>query len=351
MTKRFRLAASGAAVAMALGGCAAGGSDGGPSQAAGASTSHTSARKSPDAAITHSEAASIVRAYDKKNNVAISKALNKPYDAEAWRTVDSGPVLAADVYDTRSAALKKSKQPAPSSPAKSPQVLRAFGSSTHSSDGRQPWMVVIAHRDGSKAPDPSVASAFVYVKGAEGWRMDASMGGVTLKTLPHEVRTTPSLTAAQRQAAANAVPVVVDAVTTGSMSHVANPGPLKSFRTAIRADGSKGYLVGADCRPWGTKEGTDAATATVVGTDALRLTRVGAQTLGVLNLDCRLDTYAQDGGQVQIPRDVARVEGDDGRAKDSVVRRASLMVLMAVPDSGKPKIIGSDGTYLIPAKH
>ncbi|HWC20918.1 MAG TPA: hypothetical protein VG502_01340 [Flexivirga sp.] len=351
MTKRFRLVAVGVGAALALGGCGSSGSGGESSKGHSASASVSSTRRSPDASITHAEAASITRAYEKQNNIAISKALNKPYDAKAWQTVDSGPILAADAYDTRAASLKKSKQPTSAGPEKAPRVLSAFGSPTHSSDGREPWTLVIAHRDGSKAPDASVAGAFVYVKGPTGWRMDAQMGGVTLKTLPHEVQTTPSLTAAQRQAAANAVPVVVDAVATGTMSHVANPAPLKAFRTAVRADGSKGYLVGADCRPWGTKEGTDVATATVVGTDALRLTRVGAQTLAVLNLDCRLDTYSQDGGQVQIPRDVARVEGDDGKAKDSVVRRASLMVLMSIPDKGKPKIIGSDGTYLIPTKH
>lgn len=353
MSQRVRttfIAAVGAVVVLT--GCSSGGSDNVSAQrTSGTPSPSGTPNVSADGSITRVAAAAVVRDYNADNERAIAHALNPPYDEKAWSTVDSGPIRAADAYDTRSAALKKSKQGSSSSTAGDPQVLRAYGSATRSSDGRQPWTLVIAHRDGSKAPESSAASAFVYVKEANGWRLDAALGDVTLKTLPREVRTTPTLTAAQRQAAADAVPVVVDAVATGTMGHVANAGPLKAFRTAIRADESKNYLVGADCRPWGTKEGTDAAKATVVGTDALRLTRVGSQTLGVLSLDCRLDTYAQDGGQVQIPREAARVEGDDGKAKDSVVRRSSLMILMSIPDSGRPKIIGSDGTYLIPTKH
>lgn len=349
MSKRIRaVSVTAVGVAVALTGCSSG-SSGGP--AAGSASASATSTAAPDAAITHAAVAAIVHDYTTRNEQAIDHAMNPPYDVKAWQAVDSGPVLAADAYDTKSASVTKSKQPKPTSPAAAPAILRAYGNSTLSSDGRQPWTVMIAHRDGAKAPDPSVATASVFVKGASGWHLDATMGGVRLATLPAESKTTPPLTAAQRQAAANAVPVVVDAVATGSMGHVANPAPLKGFRAAIRADGSKGYLVGANCRPWGTPIGTSAEKATVVGTDALRLSRVGSQTLAVLNLDCQLDTYSQDGGQVQIPPDAARVEGDDGKAKDTVVRRSSLMILMTISDSGKPTILGADGTYLIPAKH
>lgn len=345
MTTRIRLAAIGIGVVVALGGC----SSSGPGAIRSPSTAGRSASSSAprDAAIGHAGAAAIVRDYERRNDVAVGEALNPPYDVSAWRAVDSGPILAVDAYDTKKAKLTKSTRAKSPTPSRTPEVLRAYGSSTRSSDGQEPWVLVIRHRGATKPGQSQVASAFGYVKGSSGWHLDAAIGGVELQSLPTEGKVVPTLTAGQRQAAADAVPVVVHAVATGSMKHVANPKPLIGFRKAINADGSKGYLVGADCRPWGTTEGTDAEKATVVGTHALRLTRVGELTLAVLNLDCRLDTYAQDGGQVQVPKDLARIEGDDGRAKDSLVRRASLMVLMAIPDSGKPRIIASDGTYLI----
>jgi len=343
MAQRIRVASLAIGIALALAGCASG------SGAAPSSTgSRTASPSTPaDAAAGHAEAAAIVRDYVDRNDVAIARALNPPYDGKAWRAVDSGPVLAADAYDTKRASLRTSRHPKPSSPTKAPRVLRAYGSSVRSSDGQEPWVLAVAHRDAASS-DTDLATAFVYVKRSTGWRLDASIGAVRLESLPAEAKPMPALTAAQRQAAADAVPVVIDAVATGGMGHVADPAPLIAYRKVVRADSSNGYLVGANCRPWGTTEGTDAATATVVGTDALRLTRVGSRTLAVLELDCRLDTYAQDGGKVQIPPEAARIEGDDGKPKDSVVRRSSLMILMSIPDAGKPKIISADGTYLIP---
>lgn len=346
MTKPIRLAAIGVGAALALGGCGSSGSSaGGSSKAGGTSASQSSTHQSPDASVTHAELASIARTYDKQNSVAISKALNRPYDAKAWRAVDSGPILARDTYDTKGAALKKSKHTEPSKPQKMPKILRAYGSSSRSSDGRTPWVMSVMR--GAKSTD----MAGVYVKATNGWRLDADFGGIDPKLLPAEKTTVPSLTAAQRQSAANAVPVVVDAVATGDMKDVTNSKPLLDYRKAFQVDGHSGLEAGATCRPWGTELGTDVSNAVVVGTDALRLTRVGSRTLAVLNLDCQLAIYAKDGGQVQIPKDNARIEGDDGKAKESAIRRSSLMLLMSIPDEGKPKIIASSGAYLVPSEH
>lgn len=350
MTGRVRAAAVvGIGAALALSGCGGSSGSAATTGAGGTSAAHSSASARPDVSITHADATSIARSYDRRNDVAISKALNPPYDASAWRTVDSGPVLAIDAYDTEKAAFNKSTEKGTS--AEKTKLLRAYGSSTRSSDGTSPWVLVVEQRTGGKSAKTAPAYAGVFVKGPQGWHMDSSIGGISginPKALPRESTTAPTLTKVQRQSAANAVPVVVDALTTGNMKHVSNPVILKELRTGFQMEGVEGFSAGATCRPWGTKQGTDPSTAVVVGSDALRLTRAGTETIAVLNLDCRLDVYAQDGGTVRLDKDNAHVEGDDGKDKETLVRRAAMELLFSVPDKGSPTMLGAGGDYLIP---
>lgn len=281
--------------------------------------------------------------YDTDNNAAIQKAEGAPYDEHAWSAVDIGPVRATDTHDTRISALEKSK--VPKGYRYTHRVSKVYGSMTRSSDGQAP-MVLLAGTERSTGGKPgSYVSALVRT--ADGWREWADVGADT-GLLPAAASTVPTLTKAQRQAAANSVPAVVDALQLGETSKVTNPGPITSYRKALHKNLS-GFQIDVTPRPWGTKKGTDANTAVTVGTPALRLTRVGSVTLGMMTLDASIVFDGTTSGKtIQLSKSVAKVEGNNGKATSHLVRRNAIAVLVQIPDHGKPKVLGVTAYYLIP---
>lgn len=187
----------------------------------------------------------------------------------------------------------------------------------------------------------------MMVRTPAGWRLFAEASGVAADKLPSGGALAVS-TAAQRQRAANAVPAVVDAIQLGDTSKLGNSSTLMTYRKNLAADGSQGFAVDPACRPWGTPVGTNPGTAVVVGTPAMRLMTTGGTTLAMLSLDCLLSVRAQAGETVVLDPDLAAAEGDDGKAKDTMTRRNTLMVLLKIPAKGKTEVLGWSSNYLVP---
>ncbi|WP_446664331.1 hypothetical protein [Flexivirga sp. B27] len=347
MSKRVRAAAVGIGAVLALAGCGSGGSAGPASQAGGGSATPAAASSTADSAgaVSVAQAQKILRAYDTANNAAIKAAKSPAYDEKAWRSADAGPTLAGDVFSTRLA--KHSHDKSDSKPF-THTVTRAYGSTTRSSDGQAPWLLVtgIIPSVGDDGKPQDFAS--VFVKEPAGWRMWASLGG-DLTSLPEPPSTVQSLTAPQRQAAANGIAALGRAVGTGSVDGIGKGSVITDYRTALHK-GLRDTIMTVSSRPWGTPVDTDLSTATVVGTPAAHLLRVGGKTLGLVSFENTI-TYETDDGSASIVLDAdhAAVEGGDTKPKKLAKRRTYQTMLVTIADDGKPTIVGSNDGLLAKA--
>ena len=128
---------TGIMAAVAVGALVVGCSDAGSSDADGstrtgsASASSAASSASSSTGVSPAEAQGIQTKYDAANNVAIKRATTAPYDEKAWRSVDSGPVLAIDAYHTR---LERYRKNAKATTMKV-SVDSAWGDTSKSSDG------------------------------------------------------------------------------------------------------------------------------------------------------------------------------------------------------------------------
>lgn len=189
--------------------------------------SATSPTSAAPAVVTLAQAKAIAADYDLRNNAAIDRASQPPYDERAWASADSGVALAGDIYSTR---YKKSAGTHDAAPFTT-QVVSAFGSTAaRADDGQAPAVWLAAHTTsvsasasrsdgGSATADMGSLRLMVPTQAAghtTGWRLTASIGGVRLSALPRPNPAPTILTKAQRQAAANAVPAVISAIRTGT---------------------------------------------------------------------------------------------------------------------------------------
>ncbi len=314
-------------------------------QSSGGSTSlSSSATHETGAGVTVAEAQAIMQSYDTANNAAIKASGRPTYDEKTWASADAGPALASDVFSTRLAEQQGDK----STPKTfTHTVMHAYGSTTRSSDGQPPWLLVtgIVPAVGNSGMPYDFAS--VLVKEPAGWRMWANLGG-DLTSLPTAPRTVQQLTTPQRQAAANSISLLGRAVATGSVDEIGKGSEITEYRTALH-EGLLDTEMTVEPRPWGTPEGTDTATATVVGTPAALLMRVGSTTLGLVSFENTVTYDGSDGDViVEIDPDHAAVEGND-TLSTKAQRRTYQTMLVSIDDAGKTTIFSSTDGLLAKA--
>lgn len=327
---------------LALTSCSSGGDSAVRSSGGSPSLSTT---RDTGAAVTVAEAQAIMRSYDTANNAAIKASGSPTYDEKAWGSADAGPALASDVFGTRLAKQKGDKSTSKSFTHK---VIHAYGSTTRSSDGQPPWLLVtgIVPAVGSSGMPQDFAS--VLVKEAAGWRTWAVLGG-DLRSLPMPPRTVQPLTTPQRQAAANSIALLGRAVGTGSVDGIGKGSEITEYRTALHK-GLPDTEMTVESRPWGAPVKTDIATAIVVGTPAARLMRIGSATLGLMSFENTVTYETTDGSEeIQLDPDHAVVEGGDSKPTSMARRRTYQTMLVSIDDNGKTSIFGSSDGLLAKA--
>lgn len=330
-------------VLLTLTSCSSGSDD--AALSSGRSASLSSATSDARAAVTVAEAQAIMRSYDAANNAAIKASGSPTYDEKAWRSADSGPALAGDVFATRLAEQRRDT----STPRTfTHTVTAAYGSTTRSSDGQPPWLLVtgIVPAVGNSGMPYDFAS--VLVKGPAGWRAWANLGG-DLTSLPKPPRTVRTLTTSQRQAAANSISLLGRAVSTGSVNGIGKGSEITEYRAALHK-GLPDTEMTVQPRPWGTAADTDAEPATVVGTPAALLLRVGSTTLALVSFENTVTYETTDGtANIQIDADHAVVEGSDGKPTSMAHRRTYQTMLVSIDDGGSTSIFSSSDGLLAKA--
>lgn len=335
LTRSYAVATIAIGAMLALTCCSSGG--GTVAQVLDRSTSSWSTAPEAGAAVTVAEAQAIMRTYDTANNAAIKASRGPRYDEKAWEAADAGPALASDVFSTRLAKQRRDKS---TSRTFTHTVMHAYGSTTRSSDGQPPWLLVTGIVPAVGNSGMPYDFAAVLVREPAGWRMWATPGG-DLTSLPTPPRTVQRLTPPQRQAAANSVALLGRAVATGSVDKIGNGSEVTEYRTALHKGLSHTEMT-IEPRPWGTPEHTDTATATVVGTPAALLLRVGSATLALVSFENTVTYEAADEGvAIKLDPDHAAVEGSDSKPTTTAHRRTWQTMLVSIADNGKPTVFSS----------
>lgn len=325
----------------------------------GASSGSTTAtRTPPQPHLSGSQVKAVLADYDKRNDAAIDKHLEG--DPSGWSRADAAGLLAADAFDTafRKASMDAGKVKGPSVSGASTQPSQAdawLGGGTDQ-DGQGRWMLTVRHRadkHASSKGESSVAyGAWQSGSGTTGWKLFATAGSDGRSKLPSPGAVTP-VSGTHKQAVANAISNSLYAIGNGNSADFADASQLKRVREFGFEGGQKDIpasdrvRISYDCAGWGDRARSDARKATLVGTQAVRMQRTGAMTLAMVTLDCDW-TAASDKYQLWFSPEVAKVMKGSTQPTHSLRRPAVLMLLLAVPDSGKPSVLGSGTRFLLP---
>ncbi|GAB3585462.1 hypothetical protein [Calidifontibacter terrae] len=323
-----------------------------PKPAKSTAIARSAATRPRVAALNASGVKAILADYDRRNNPAIARSATG--DDSGWAAADSGGVLAADRYQTAAAAAMAQK--VEGKPQTS--VADAF---REGADGQGRWLLT-SHTRSSKDEKGKIVTvtdyhALVPGSGSAGWKVFLSSGAYGASRLPAGLPAGLSGAASgaesgavdqpRKQAVANSIDNALYALGNGNTADFAFAGPLTEARS-YGFNTAENVTSTYDCAGWGDTSRADAKTAPIIGTPAVRLMQGKAATVAAVTLDCDWSAAAPDGQVMWLHPGIAKLMKLPAAKVHSMNRPVVLQLVVVVPDSGKPSVIGADVDYLLP---